>query len=272
LENERGSRWWRLAAATLVGALFLAGPIAGSRAAEQLFNESFVYPTVTLPGLTVGHSGGGHPFQQVCLTASTNSSQTPIPGCSSGQAAIPAGGDPSGAGALRLTDNEGSVAGFVLYNVPLPLTGGLDVHFDLYSYDTTTAGLGPADGVSFFLVDGSTNLTKPGAAGGSLGYAQQTRVDGVAGGYLGVGLDEWGNFTNDGEGRGAGCPTGSAYAGGVLHKNWVGVRGPGDGTNGYCLLKAVAVNGDSLAHPRPRSSRRTRAARRRGLDRIVGCA
>ena len=44
--------------------------------------------------------------------------------------------------------------------------------------------------------------------GGSLGYAQTTDpfpVDGILGGHLGVGFDEYGNFGNNLEGRGAGC-------------------------------------------------------------------
>ena len=66
-----------------------------------------------------------------------------------------------------------------------------------------------ADGIGFFLVDGSTNLTATGANGGSLGYAQKDGSQpGIRGGYIGVGFDSFGNYYNDGEYRGTGCPVG----------------------------------------------------------------
>lgn len=206
---------WLLAAAAPAGA-------------DTLFNESFTGATAAAPNLSVGASGGGNPFRQVCLTAGTNTAQTPIPGCTAGQASIPAGGDAPGSGALRFTDRENNVAGFLLSNDALPLTAGLDIRFDYYAYNGTGA-----DGLSFFLVNGATTLTAPGANGGSLGYAQRNSSPGVANGYLGVGLDEYGNYTNDTENRGNGCAT---RAPGGLRPNYVGLRGPGNGTTGYCLL------------------------------------
>jgi uncharacterized repeat protein (TIGR01451 family) len=237
-----GARLLRLGAALgAVTTVVVAGPLAVARA-NVLFNETFTHPTVSVPGLSVGSTTAGGVFKQACLTASTNTTQTPIPGCTAGQAAIPAGGDPNGSGALRLTDNENDVAGYVVYNVSLPLTEGLNITFDYYSYDTRAI---PADGLSFFLVNGNTTLTQPGGLGGSLSYAQYnvppTSHAGVANGYLGVGLDEFGNFTNDAEDRGNGCSNKSPYTG--LHPNYVGVRGPGNGFSGYCLLAAAPSPG-----------------------------
>ncbi len=180
------------ALACVLGLIVLAPGVA---AADALFSEPFTGASATEPGLSVGASvPASTRFRQVCLTASTATTGTPIPGCTAGQPAIPAGGDPVGSGALRFTDNEGNLAGFLLSNDPLPLPAGLDVSFDYYSYDKTSGS--PADGLSFFLVNGATTLTAPGAVGGSLGYAQNTTTPGVAGGYLGVGLDEYGNYTN----------------------------------------------------------------------------
>ena len=222
----------RLALVSTVLAVLLI--VAGSARADQLFNESFTGPTVS-SALTVGASGGGNPFRQVCLTAGTNTTQTPIPGCTAGQVSIPSGGDPAGQGTLRLTDNENNVAGFLLSNGALPLTAGLDISFDYYAY----RGSG-ADGLSFFLVNGATTLTAPGANGGSLGYAQRNSTPGVANGFLGVGLDEFGNYTNDTENRGNGCAT---HPPAVQHPNFVGLRGPGNGTTGYCLLASGPAPG-----------------------------
>lgn len=112
----------------------------------------------------------------------------------------------------------------------------------------------PADGVSFFLVNGDVSLTKPGAFGGSLGYAQKLPddnparpfVDGVDGGYLGVGLDVLGNYFGDWEQRGNGYPARSPAGTGFRvpgpGANMVTVRGPGQGTEGYCFLTATTTN------------------------------
>ena len=126
----------------------------------------------------------------------------PIPGCPLGQPSLPAGGDPDGDGALRLTSNNSFSSGFILYQDALPLTAGLDIRFSFYAYNGTGA-----DGFSFFVADGAQNLTKPGADGGSLGYAQRNDTPGLLGGYFGVGIDEYGNFANDSENRGNGCAT-----------------------------------------------------------------
>ena len=241
---SRASRTLLALLALALAAVALAALGAQTARADTLFNESFTGATTAQPNLSVGASAPGTArFKQVCLTASTNTAQTPIPGCTAGQAAIPVGGDPAGSGALRFTNNEGNLAGFLLSNDPLPLTAGLDVSFDYYSYDKTSGT--PADGLSFFLVNGATTLTAPGAVGGSLGYAQNTTTPGVAGGYLGVGLDEYGNYTNNSQGKGAGC-TGEPLSSG-LAPNVVGVRGPGNGLTGYCLLAKSAQITPGLA-------------------------
>ncbi len=237
---------WSLAGVALLALVLLLSAGAGLARADTLFNESFTGATTSNAGFSVGATAPATArFKQVCLTASTNAAQTPIPGCTAGQAAIPAGGDPPGSGALRFTNNEGNLAGFLLSNNPLPLTAGLDVSFDYYSYDKTSGT--PADGLSFFLVNGTTTLSTPGAVGGSLGYAQNATTPGVANGYLGVGLDEYGNYTNNSSGKGAGCTTDAAFNGPALHANLVGVRGPGNGLTGYCLLAKSATIAPPLA-------------------------
>ena len=73
----------------------------------------------------------------------------------------PAGGEPDRPGrpAAHVGHREYNT-GFVLYPDALPFTAGLDLTFSIYDYDSvrTSAGTG-ADGVSFFLADGSQALS-----------------------------------------------------------------------------------------------------------------
>ncbi|WP_425953699.1 DUF7507 domain-containing protein [Xylanimonas sp. McL0601] len=152
-------------------------------------------------------------------------------------------------GYLQLTDNNHDKVGGVVYNHPLPTSGGLDVTFEMYQYNSTTTNTPhAADGIGFFISDGGVDLTAPGAYGGSLGYAQKSfeGVPGVAGGYLGIGFDVLGNYIQDGtEGRGytngkpgvRRSPTGQAWGQNVA--NTITLRGPGNGLNGYEYLTST---------------------------------
>jgi hypothetical protein len=97
--------------------------------------------------------------------------------------------DPANNGWLRLTSTTGYQAGYAYYDTPIPTGRGLVITFDYGAWGGTGA-----DGLSFFLFDGVTPTFNVGASGGSLGYAQKTGVNGLSGGYLGLGLDEFGNF------------------------------------------------------------------------------
>jgi hypothetical protein len=167
-------------------------------------------------------------------------------------------------GYLQLTDAGQDKAGAVLFNVRIPATQGLSVTFEQWQYGTTTPTPAPADGIAFFLVDGTAaELTEPGAFGGSLGYAQKLLDDiatnpflpGVDNGYLGIGLDALGNYFGDWERRGYGCPAGQRSPAGtgfrVPEPNKITVRGPGNGTEGYCFLTSTAANLDSTVGPWP---------------------
>jgi Ca2+-binding RTX toxin-like protein len=148
--------------------------------------------------------------------------------------AAPAGGlpgnpgtlDPVGQGVLRLTNASNDQAAFVLYNRALPANAGLSIVFDLFAYGGTGA-----DGLSFFLIDGATSPTTAGAFGGSLGYANRTTptvAPGVQGGFIGIGFDEFGNFSNPTEGR-----TGTAPGSGFV-SDAVAIRG--SQASGYTFL------------------------------------
>jgi uncharacterized repeat protein (TIGR01451 family) len=162
-------------------------------------------------------------------------------------------------GYLRLTSADEDQSAAVLHNHALPANQGLVVTFDQWQYGNTTVP--PADGISFFLIDGAARLTAPGAFGGSLGYAQKLPDDdpaeeflpGVDHGYLGVGLDVLGNYFGDWEHRGNGCRTRSPAGTGfrIPEPNKVTLRGPGNGTEGYCFLTSTAQNLDSTTGPWP---------------------
>ena len=117
------------------------------------------------------------------------------------------------------------------------------------------------------MADGSKPLVTPGGFGGSLGYAQTTQpfpVYGILGGYLGVGFDEFGNFGNNLEGRGAGCnqPDSGFYP------NYVTLRGPGSGQTGYCILNRVNVSSRG-AIDAPSSKSRTAPGVKRTVHIVV---
>jgi len=125
-----------------------------------------------------------------CLTAGTpGSTAGSIPACGAG-----APQDPQGAGALQLTPSARNSSGFVIANKALSTAAGLIITFTAYSFDGTRPG---ADGLVFFMTNASR--TRPVASGPpdfALGYAAAGSWAGLENGYLGVGFDEAGNFSN----------------------------------------------------------------------------
>lgn len=230
-------------AATATLALGLGGLSTSPVGADNLLIESFTNATVAdASAWTAGGAGTAEPGwpAAACLTAGSNTSQAPIKGCG---LSTP---DDAGSGALRLTPNSLADAGFALYNRELPTTGGLDITFNQAQYG------GAADGIAFFLVDGSTDLTQPGASGGGLGYSAgwgggSLYGTGVENGLIGIGIDRWGNFSAQGS-TGSGCAPGygPGSAGPGQTANVVAVRGPGNGSAGYCWLGASANLGTTL--------------------------
>lgn len=187
---------------------FATGPIQS----PPIFSAAAMaaYPYVLLPVLVtdtfrgddvtdknwrtgVGPAIAGSPAPQQPFLTARNTVVAPTGGIQGS----PTGAlDPVGEGALRLTSNVADQAAFVLYNNPISSRDGLTITFELYAYGGTTDP-DRADGVSFFLLDGSVSPDTAGAFGGSLGYAQKTGIaPGIAGGYLGIGFDEFGNFSS----------------------------------------------------------------------------
>ena len=135
--------------------------------------------------------------------------------------------DPVGNGYLRLTNSTSNQTGFIHNNTSFPSKTGLIIEFEYFTYG------GQADGITFFLYDAVVPAFNIGGFGGSLGYAQykganSATVPGVSGGYLGIGLDEYGNFSNPIEGRQGGI-TGPVSNG--LSPNSITLRGKGNGNS-----------------------------------------
>lgn len=232
--------------------------------AQTAVSEDFTGPTT-------GNSW--YYFNGACLTAGgasgaepTSNSVGQIPGCTAIQGSYYketlVGGyngtfpDPSGSGALRFTN--GYPGGYhqnggILSTAPFPTGQGISVTFKTVTYHGNSGGAGGdgADGISFFLMD-STQLNTSditgvsgdgnglGAWGGSLGYSCSNTngppsgtYNGLIGGYLGLGIDEYGNFLNGASWvsgyTGPNAATGDNTATGYGYKpNRIGLRGAGN--------------------------------------------
>src|SRR6185437_3686365 len=150
-----------------------------------------------------------------------------------GASSSPSAVDAKNQGALRFTNGSQLVGGkytggfkengAIVSANPFPTGQGLQVTFKTVTYEGDKGGYAKdgADGLSFYLLDGCMlisggtvpascksnpnpiygNSTFPaiGAWGGSLAYTcsnTNTPYDGLVGAYLGLGIDEFGNFLN----------------------------------------------------------------------------
>jgi type IV pilus assembly protein PilY1 len=121
-----------------------------------------------------------------------------------------------GQGALRFTNGAPygfSENGGIVFATPFPTGQGVSITFKTVTYRGNSGGAGGdgADGISFYLMDSSQLNTASitgtaagdgnglGSWGGSLGYTcsnANTPYNGLVGAYLGLGIDEYGNFLN----------------------------------------------------------------------------
>jgi outer membrane protein OmpA-like peptidoglycan-associated protein len=172
----------------------------------------------------------------VCLTAGTNTSSTPLPDCDGTYQSVSEPIDANGGGALQLTNNGNGQVGTVYNGVAIPTANGLDISWTSFQFN----GSG-ADGISFDLAAVNpadpTSPSTTGPSGGSLGYAADGGTPGVPYGYLGLGADVYGNYENS-TFSGSGCSQSNP-----AQSESLGVRGPGNGTTGYCLLAKQQLTG-----------------------------
>jgi FG-GAP-like repeat len=186
------------------------------------FNDAFTGATVN-QSKWISKAGGGS--AEAALTAGTGAKPT------GGIAGLTTAQDTVGNGALRLTTADGTQSAFVLYDEAFASNKGVNVTFDFFAY-----GGSGADGLSFFLINGATPGADvvPGSAGAGLGYAANVASGGtgLTSGYLGIGFDEYGNFSN---------PAESSPGGPGRTPDTIAVRG--NSTNGYTYLTGT----DSIA-------------------------
>ena len=220
-------------------ALFLSGVSAHAQLVinDTLTGASTAFKWVSLNG--------------ACLTAGDGTGS--IPACIGLPyygAAVQVGGttgrlpDVAGSGALRLSNgavDNGSggtnQTGAVVSRFTFPTNQGVQVTWTSVTYGGNNYNGTGADGISFFLSDGGGPTDSDGNAtdaanhpliapsvgglGGSLGYScsnGNSQYDGVIAGYLGIGIDEFGNFANPGDNT----DTGPGF-----QARRIGVRGAG---------------------------------------------
>ena len=171
-------------------------------------------------------------FNGACLTAGNGAG--PIPACkglayygNEIQTGLTNNQDTPGFGALRFTNGCANGTcyyhqnGAIISTAPFPSNQGIQVTFTTYTYGGDNSGGHGADGIGFYLLNG-TQAPNIGAWGGSLGYSCSNTnppYNGMAGAYLGLGIDEYGNFLNQGDNT----ATGYGYVPGRI-----GLRGYGN--------------------------------------------
>ena len=132
-------------------------------------------------------------------------------------------------GRLRLTEARQKQSTALTYQRLFPGANNLiEIEFDHYAY-----GGNGADGIALVLSDGAIT-PQPGAFGGPLGYGFKAGINGFAGGWLGLGIDEFGNFSGEG---------GDAETNIGQRRQSVAVRGSGVGTSGYRYLHGACNDG-----------------------------
>jgi Tfp pilus assembly protein, tip-associated adhesin PilY1 len=194
-------------------------------------------------------------LNDACLTASTAASDPKgIPGCTATKSVVTsnntspptyvmAAADTDKLGALRLTSAVKYQIGAILSNFTFPMSQGLQVTFTTYTYGGSADGPAKdgADGISFMLTDGTKPApTTAGASGGSMGYSCSVSnpvYEGMADAYLGLGIDEWGNFLNSGDNGPDGIAAVNSWGSGQYQPQRIGLRGAGHTT--WASLQAL---------------------------------
>jgi type IV pilus assembly protein PilY1 len=190
--------------------------------------------------------------------------------------------DTVGNGALRLTNGCAPVTttsggkttttntcyynqnGAIISTTPFPSNQGIQVTFTTYTYGGDNSGGHGADGIGFYLLNGAdaaevttaagnpnntggTNTWNLGSFGGSLGYSCSNSNNpyiGMTDGYIGLGMDEYGNFLNNSDNTASGDQATSINGGNgaEYQPGRIGMRGYGN-INLVSLQAAVNAAG-----------------------------
>jgi len=163
-------------------------------------------------------------FAQFPRQVSFSTNDASVTGFRLGGTAMLTGSSPTSTdGVLQLTSAANNTAGFAIDRSSFPAPNGFSIAFEFFAY-----GGDGADGFSVFLIDAdktTADTFTSGATGGSLGYAQKNASPvspGVPNGYIGIGIDEFGNYANPTEGRVGGLGS---------RPDAVSIRGSGLGEN-----------------------------------------
>ncbi len=232
---------FRLAVSLFAGLVLLCALSGAAQAGSNIIEDNFTGASATLDWDAIGSMSGTPGAWMPCLTAGNNTGS--IPACT--DMATP---DPVGNGALRLTDNNTNEVGAIMSNFTFPSNAGIQVTFTTYTYggdgfdnpDNVASG---ADGIGFYLFNGDEPPDDLGSVGGSLGYScsnSNPPYNGMAGAYLGLGIDEFGNWLYGDNGYGDNTNTGIDD---VQHPGEIGLRGYGN----VNLSALQAVNPNATA-------------------------
>ncbi|MDE2248021.1 MAG: hypothetical protein KGJ96_05520 [Xanthomonadaceae bacterium] len=223
------SKWIRMAYA--IAAAF----VSVSASAAVTYTDNFSGATASLDWKALDYA---------CLTAGNGTGT--IPACA-------APNDAAGSGALRLTPAAYFSTGAILSNFTFPSNQGMQVTFTTYTYGGDSGGTARdgADGISFFLTDGAQPVaTTAGGSGGSMGYSCSNangKYEGLANAYLGLGVDEFGNFLNSGDNTSTGIYNSNsaygttAYGSNTWSNNVTG--GSGGGTGPFYQPMRIGLRG-----------------------------
>ena len=227
---------------------FFRGACLTASAANGGTSPSNSLPGCTSSSLKSNYYNGEHQVAGTLGVAGTAETLPDLP--------VTVNGVVTQTGALRFTNANGNTTnsnggkyghdegGAIISSTPFDATNGVQITFKTVAYRGDSGGsVGDgADGISFFMINGSV-APSIGSAGGSLSYTCSNpgnlpnynstggviigsgagghpTVDGVTGAYIGLGIDEYGNFLN---GPGDSTATGFGAQG-----NRIGLRGAGN--------------------------------------------
>ena len=214
---------------------------AGCPSGTSLSNGNCVGTTTTGATPTTYQCPNGYtPTGTVSATATCSKTVTASPSKSGTNYYCPAGYSPTGSVSKTATCSKTVTASptVATYTCPTGYTLSGSNCSEPVSYPDPHGNDG-ADGMSFFLMDGGIDMTNSsidhiGSWGGSLGYTcsnANTDYHGMVGGYLGLGIDEYGNFLNGTQNTlGISNPQSlgdNTASGGGQWANRIGLRGQG---------------------------------------------